>query len=111
MTEKILSKINSSTFILNANEVYTGIVENVIKYDTITITINADVDSNVNGIELYCGPSSTNLYLINTYSYTANENKVINVKSNYSYFKIIYRNGGNPQTLFYLQTFYGYSKI
>jgi hypothetical protein len=111
MSEKIISRINSSNSLLGSNEIYNGVVENVIKYDTITITINADTNSSVNGIEIYSGPTSSNLYLINTYSYTANENKVISFKSNYSYFKIVYTNSNTPQTSFFLQTFYGYSKV
>jgi hypothetical protein len=107
--DKILSKLNSSNAVLSGNAIFSGTVEKIVNHESITITINSDVNSAADGITIYSGPSENELNIIYIYTYYANENKVINFKSNYSFFKITYQNGSASQSSFNLQTFYSYT--
>ncbi len=109
MASKILSKLNSYSSLLNSNETFNGIVENVSSYESITITINSNQSSAADGIKIYGGAIEDTLYLINEYTYTANNNRVITINSNYTFFKVVYTNGATNQTSFYLQTFFSKS--
>ncbi len=104
--EKIISNVNSSSILLNTNNTFNGIVENVSKYESITITIKSDVSSTTNGIKLYMGQNNTDLINKYNYSYIAGENKTITIKIADNYFKLIYINGSNNQSNFSIQTYY-----
>ena len=109
MASKIVSKLNSYSLLLNSNETFYGLIEDVTSYESITISINSDESSAVDGIKIYSGATPDSLYLINEYTYNANDNRVISFNSNYSFFKIVYINGATNQTSFHLQTFFSKS--
>ena len=90
---KVQSLLNSSFILLLANNTFTGIVENVSIYESVTITIKSNVSSATNGIIIYMGSSTTSLTNKYNYSYEANENKTISLKLSDAYFKIEYTNG------------------
>jgi hypothetical protein len=102
-----LSKNNSTTTILGSSGVFTGIAENVIGYDQITININSDRYSATNGIVIYCGNTPTNLSVLQTDTYNVlYTDKVISIQNSYSYFKLVYTNTTSAQGTFYIQTYY-----
>ncbi len=105
---KIVSNINSSNNLLLANGTYTGITEDVSKYESVSITIKSNVSSATDGIKIYLGPSEDNLSNKYSYSYTANEDKVISLKLTDKYFKLVYINNNTNQNSFYIETFYSY---
>ena len=77
---KVQSLLNSSFVLLLANNTFTGIVENVSIYESVTITIKSNASSIADGIKLYLGSSPTSLIVKYTYTYTSNENKTITLK-------------------------------
>ena len=87
---KHVSNNNSTSLLLTANQTFTGIVESVSIYESVSITIVSNQSSATDGIQLYMGPTSTNLSIKYTYSYTANENKIINLKLPDNFFKLVY---------------------
>ncbi len=105
---KHVSNNNSTSLLLTANQTFTGIVESVSIYESISITIVSNQSSATDGIKLYMGPSADNLSIKYTYSYTANENKIINLKLPDNFFKLVYVNGSTNQASFTIQTFYSY---
>ncbi len=105
---KTLSNLNSSNVVLLSNGTFTGIAEDVSTFESITITIKSDKSSAADGIELYLGPSKTSLTKKYTYSYTANENKIITLKLPDKFFKLVYINTNDTQGTFSIQTFYSY---
>ncbi len=106
--EKIVSNINSTNVLLLANNTFNGITEYVSKYESVSITIQSNISSANNGIKIYLGPSEDSLTNKYSYSYTANENKVISLKLTDKFFKLTYTNGSTNQTSFYIETFYSY---
>ncbi len=105
---KIISNINSANVLLLANETFNGLVENVSKYESVSITINSNRSSATDGIKLYLGPTADNLINKYSYSYTANDNKVMSLKLSDSYFKLTYTNGNVNQTSFYIECYYSF---
>jgi hypothetical protein len=105
---KIVSNINSTNILLLANNIFTGSVEKVSNYESVSITINSNVSSATDGIKIYLGPTEDNLIHKYSYSYTANENKVISLKLTDKYFKLVYTNNNIAQTSFYIETFYSH---
>lgn len=100
---KIISNGNSTSTLLGANNIFTGIIEDVSKYISILITINSDVNSI---IQIYFGATISSIKLKGQYTYTANENTSIPIKVTDRFFQIIYTNGSSIQTTFTLQTYY-----
>jgi hypothetical protein len=100
---KIISNGNSTSVMLGVSGIFTGTIEDVSKYISILITINSDVSSI---IQIYFGANPSNMKLKAQYTYTANENKSINIKVTDRFFQIIYNNGLLSQTTFTMQTYY-----
>ncbi len=105
MTEKILSKLNSTNIPINANNTFTGTIVDVTSYQSVMITIFSDVDSIMNGIEIYFGATSDNMIKKQTFTYAQNSNFNENIIITDKYFKLIYNNGSSNMTIFNLQTF------
>lgn len=105
---KIVSNLNSTNILLLANGTFTGIAEDVSKYESVSITIKSNISSATDGIKIYLGPTDDNLSNKYNYSYTANEDKVISLKLTDKYFKLVYVNNNTNQASFYIETFYSY---
>jgi hypothetical protein len=105
---KVLSNINSINRLLLANATFTGIAENVSNYESVSITIKGNVSSATDGIKIYLGPTENNLSNKYSYSYTADDNRVISIKLTDKFFKLVYINNNIQQTSFYIETFYSY---
>lgn len=106
--ENVISGINSdnsTTTILTANSIYTGITQNVINYSSIMICILSDQDSANSGVNLQFSQDGLNWDINITDTYlTTNSiySKCFPIKA--LYFRIKYTNGSVDQTTFRLQT-------
>lgn len=107
--DKTISILNSTTILLLANDQFIGIIEKLVKYESVTITIYSDVSSALNGIKIYMGATTDNMINKYSYSYTAEENKTISIQLTDRYFKLEYINGNIEQTSFSIQTFYSHN--
>ena len=58
---KHVSNNNSTSLLLTANQTFTGIVESVSIYESVSITIVSNQSSATDGIKFYMGPTSDNL--------------------------------------------------
>ena len=70
MINKTISNYNSHYNILASNEIFTGMIENITQYKNITIAVDSNVDSNINGIEIYFGSNYTNMVKTDTFSFS-----------------------------------------
>lgn len=97
---------NSTINLLNANETYTGTIENISNYNSININLYSDQDSDNTGLKLYFynTPDET-LHSNNlSYSYFKNISKNYNIPIKGKFFKIKYTNGSINQNIFILRT-------
>ncbi len=103
---KIISNGNSTSATLGVSGIFTGTIEDVSKYISILITINSNVSSSSNGIQVWFGATTSSLKLKAQYTYNANENMSMPLKVTDRFFRIIYNNGTTLQTTFTLQTYF-----
>lgn len=103
---KIISNGNSTSELLDISETFTGTIEDVSKYISILITINSDISSIENGVEVYFGATTSSMKLKAQYTYKANENISIPLKVTDRFFRIIYNNSATLQTTFTIQTYF-----
>jgi hypothetical protein len=102
---------NKSTIPLGANETFTGIAENVMGVNTIELIIESDEVSKINGVQIQYSKDSILWDTIYPYNYVRT-NFMLNIPKNVDnkYFRIVYINGDNPQTIFYLNVIYSLNK-
>ena len=103
---KIISNGNSTSATLGISGIFTGTIEDVSKYISILITINSNVSSINNGVEIYFGATTSSMKLKAQYTYNANENTSIPIKVTDRFFRIIYNNDTVLQTTFTIQTYF-----
>jgi len=102
-----LSEFNSTKVLLSANDNFTGNIEDIEKYNYITINVFSDTDSSNNGLELYfSNRSDANFEKIIKYTYFSNINKEFTVQNNYKYFYVKYTNSSSDQSVFHLNCTY-----
>lgn len=99
----VISENNVSTGNLSEDAVYTGTMEAVANYSSITVNIKSNVSSANGGISIEFGPdaSTQNIVIRDSYIGPGNYNKVFNVQA--PYFRIVYTNGDTGQNSFNLQ--------
>ena len=95
---------NSTSINLNASVVFTGIPSDVQKYDSLSITILSDVDSDVTGVQISFSADNLNWTVFNTFTYLANTKFFQQVDIKYRYYKLTYINGGSPTTNISIQS-------
>ncbi len=101
-----VSDLNSTNIALGASGVFTGTAENVIEYSTITLSINTDVVSAFEGLELQLSPDGTNWDNISKKDITPIHSYIHTVTVSNKWFRVIYKNGPTPQSYLRLQTMY-----
>ena len=106
MINKTISNYNSHYNILESNEIFIGTIENITQYKNITITIDSNVDSIPNGIEIYFGSNYTNMVKTDTFSFSPKKEKMFTIDCKNKLFYIIYRNGRNPTKFFNMEVSY-----
>jgi hypothetical protein len=97
---------NSSTSPLLANGVFTGTAFNVTGYVAINVNVRSDVASATGGVRVEFSPDGTNWDHSHstTYTGTTGVGYIFNVE--YKFARVVYTNGGTPQTFFRLQTIF-----
>ena len=106
MINKTISNYNSHYNILESNEIFIGTIENITQYKNITITVDSNVDSIPNGIEIYFGSNYTNMVKTDTFSFSPKKEKMFTIDCKNKLFYIIYRNGRNPTKFFNMEVSY-----
>lgn len=101
-----VSLVNSTNSNLNAYAVFNGTYEDVSNYTSVSILINSDCSTIQDGIELYFSTDGISDDYVKKYTYTKNVTFVEILSTVAKYFKIVYKNGGNTQTKFTLQSIY-----
>lgn len=102
-----LSKYNSTRQLLNANDVFTGQIEDIGIYNFITVHIYSDVDSIDNGLKLYFSNDTTDVFnIVITHTYYASTNDKYTIPVNYKYFKLEYTNSSTNQGEFHINVMY-----
>lgn len=108
-TANVMSSKNSTSTTLDSNAVFTGTVELLRGYNSISVTVRSDKSSATNGLKILFGKTSTittaNAVKTYSFSYTANDTlftKTVGVDA--PYFKVVYTTGNDSQTVFLLST-------
>jgi hypothetical protein len=101
---RVISINNSTTTLLNVDEVFTGASDDVGSYDAISVAIKANLDSAPDGVEFQFSDDETMWYTARymTYDKDIIFFRTISVKKRY--FRIRYTNIDEAQTKFRIQT-------
>lgn len=101
-----ISTGNSTTTVLDADEVFTGTSEEVKDYASLTIIIDASHDSAADGISIEFSPDGTNWDKASPYTFDVSVTPSLTIIKPIvaRYFRIVYTNGGTLQTHFRMQT-------
>ncbi len=95
---------NSTNLLLLSVETFYGIATDVSLYNTIVVTVFADVDSEINGLSLKYSNDMETWSDYNNYTIIGNVEKTINLEVIAKYFKLTYLAAYNNQAVFRLQT-------
>ena len=96
---------NSTTAVLEADEVFIGDVVDLLSYSSVSIIIKASHSSATDGMLFQFSPDGTNWDKVFTFEYTAgNGARVFPLPLHAQYFRIVYINGDILQTYFRVQT-------
>lgn len=95
---------NTTTNLLGANAVFTGGWQDTIDYGTITISVSSDKASAINGLVIQWSQNSNAVADVDVFNILANEPKSFTFGPNDRYVRIIYTNGAQAQTKFFLST-------
>jgi hypothetical protein len=101
-----ISKKNSSSTPLNANQTFAGTSEKSISYGGIVITVVSDVNSVDMGVKVYFSSDNKNWVKKGSYTYQTNYPFDIQLPIVNNYCKVIYTNSDTDQTHFSLQTMF-----
>jgi len=109
INQNTMSSKNSTSTTLDSNAVYTGTVELLRGYNSLSVTVRSDKSSATNGLKILFGKTSTittaNAVKTYSFSYTANDTlftKTVGVDA--PYYKVVYTTGDDSQTVFLLTT-------
>lgn len=93
---------NSTTALLTSGSVFTGAWYEVTNYGQVTISINADVASATNGLQMQFSSDGTNVdrAKANTVPAGGAAHTLVHITK---YFRIVYTNGGTNQATFRMQ--------
>jgi hypothetical protein len=112
-SETIISQVtgnisinNSTTDVLGAGGVFTGVADEVTNYKSIGINVIASHASAVDGMQFQFSSDGVNWDKIHYFSIPAAEAKFFNIPVESRYFRVIYTNGGILQTYFRLQVIF-----
>ncbi len=96
---------NSSTSVLGSNATFTGTGTVVNKYESIVVTVFADVASSTSsGLLLQFSTNNTDWITQSSTAVAANATIIKNAPISGTYFRVTYTNGSSIQTTFRLQT-------
>lgn len=98
----VSSVLNSSVATLGVGGEFTGGVEDVLNYASITFYVFSDVSSSTNGFQILQSNDGSNFDVSDTYTIPAATGKVFSVQPASRYLRVFYANGGTSQTSFRL---------
>lgn len=102
-----ISDLNSTTIALGASGVFTGTAENVLEYNTISVSLYSDVPSaNPMGLEIQFSPDGINWDRVKSFYIETEDEYVHIVNVTNKWIRIVYNNGSSAQSIFRLQTMY-----
>lgn len=94
---------NSSTTPLAASGVFTGTATDISNYGTVSVLVASDVAAAASGFSFQFSNDGTNWD--HTHNFDFNGGSLsYNISSEAKYFRLVFTNGGSPQTYFRLQT-------
>ena len=98
------STLNSTTVILDADEVFTGEAENVLNYTSISTSYKSDVAALASGFVMETSPDGENwdTSLVGDLGARTQQAHKLSVET--KFFRVVYTNGPVAQTFFRLQT-------
>ncbi|MEE8307076.1 MAG: hypothetical protein V3R81_07405, partial [Gammaproteobacteria bacterium] len=100
-----LSTANSTTTPLSGGATFTGTGEDCLGFASVTIQISASHDSATDGMTFQFSIDNTNWDDTYLFTYTAAEGaRRFQFPTTAQYFRLVYTNGGTPQTHFRVQT-------
>ena len=95
---------NSTETALGIDEVFTGEWQDTLDYNTITIGVNADVDSAIDGLIIEWSHDGSTVNDDDKFTILANRGKVFTFSPARRYFRVQYTNGSVAQTEFNIQS-------
>jgi len=99
-----VSTDNSTSTVLDVDEVYTGTWEDVTNFGVIVLTVNASHASATDGLMMEFSSDGTNIDSDDSFTIPATTGKTFSFQTANKYYRVKYTNGGTLQTYFRLQT-------
>jgi len=102
----VVDSNNSTTTPLGAGAVFTGTGTDVTAYNSVTIQLFANQDSDANGMSFQFSPDNVNWDEQNDYNLeiSISQTRRFQFPVTAKYFRLVYTNGGSAQTAFRVQT-------
>lgn len=98
----VSSVLNSSAAVLGVGGEFTGGIEDVKNYGSLTYYVFSDVGSSTNGFQVQQSGDGSNFDVTDSYTIPAGTGKVFSVQPAAQYVRIFYANGASGQTAFRL---------
>lgn len=105
------SVVNSSAVSLAASATFTGVAENVERYNSIKLTIKSDVDGASGGVIVEFSPDGVVYTQNSTFTYISSQIFNENINLPMKYMRVKYTNGSTLQTTFNLQAVLSVSSL
>jgi hypothetical protein len=100
--EGTLDSGNSSTTLLDANEVFTGTWIDIKNFNAISVGVFSDVPSATNGLRAEYSYDGASVHHVHVFTYAGTNGTGYNFTSEFRYFRLKYTNGGTDQASFNL---------
>ncbi|MEE8598097.1 MAG: hypothetical protein V3S69_00995, partial [Dehalococcoidales bacterium] len=100
----MVSTGNSTGTPLGIGGVFTGVYEDTLNYNTITVGLTADESSAADGLVIEWSDDGITMVQDDRFTISPNGGKVYTFSPANRYFRAVYTNGGVAQTIFSLQT-------
>lgn len=101
-----ISEINSTTTTLGSNATFTGVVEDVSQFSSLTVFVYSDQASATNGLKLELSTDGVNWDRQKPITVKADSSQAHSLVIVSQFFRVSYQNGATAQTEFRLQTIY-----
>lgn len=103
-TVRVLDSGNSTTTVLEADEVYSGEWKNVLGYASVSVEISSDQASATNGFAVQTSDDGSTVRHSHIHTLVANVNHHFVYTLTGNYYRVKYTNGGTLQTSFFLNS-------
>jgi hypothetical protein len=100
----VVDSANSTATPLLAGATFTGGIVDLLRYDSISLAVNSDKASAVNGLTIQFSPDGINFDQNHQFTFTATEGIYLKFSREARYYQVLYTNGATNQTFFRLQS-------